>query len=448
MKELESAGFLLVILIYSRQAFMKFCLKKLFITTSLLLLHACTEGETTEIYEFVRAADLGIETIHVVKEHDDNLRAGRELRVKAIAKLKSGDELDISKDVRWFSSNPAILTVKEDGLFLAREAAETVVVPFRVEFAGLKVVSEATVSVAKLKSLELGIAKKGMDAQCQIASDEFEMSQCSAKRLCVLGEYENEAAKREETLYVALTTSSDSLLKEGYVINARVDMSEGGLDESMSVKLDKITSNTLYISHIANLDSLTISMPSNKLTMGKKLDFTVNVPERIKPYIKWHAEDFDLGQPEVDVTINGGRLSAFFENDFVNDWENYGVNITASCSGFVSESKAVLIESDVHIIKITDNLTSHDLLIGGEDPVELGLEAKSKEGGLLTIRNGDVSWYVCPLAQSVCLAGDKMDDNGSTLSLTVGHEVEPKDIRIEAVFHGRKASREDFRFVE
>lgn len=428
---------------------MNFRCRSLFLLTVFSLLQMCTEGETTEIYEFVRAADLGIKSISLVKEHNDNLRAGRELRVQAIAKLKSGEELDISDDVRWFSSNSAILAVKADGLFLAGEVNKTVVVPFRVEFAGLVVTNEATVSVAKLTSLEFGFAKKGIDGQCQIASSAFEMSQCSAKRVCVLGEYEDEAAWREETLYVDWTTSVASLVQDGYLINARVDMSEGALDENIYAKLDTITSNTLSVNHVADLESLTISSPANKLTMGETMVFQVEaISARLKPFIKWRAEDFDLGQPEVEVSLTGGQLNVFFESDFVSEWGNYGVNISASCSGFVSDLKPVLIESDVDIIKITDELDTHDLLIGNDDPYLFNIEAKNEGGNLITIGSGDVAWYVCSLSQPVCLQDDKQDDSGLTLSLLVGETEEPEDIRIEAVFHGRKAVREDFRFVE
>ncbi len=416
---------------------------------SLFMLNACTEGETTEIYEFFLAADLGIEEISLVKEHSDNLRPGRELRVKAIAMLKSGESLDISEDVRWFSSDPSILSVAGEGVFLAWETKNTTEVPFRIEFAGLVVRSEATVSMASLKALEVGFAKKGISGQCQMASAVFEMSQCTGKKLCVLGEYKGEALLREETSFVDWVIGGDSLVEEGYLVNAKVDMSGGDVNEMIRAKLDGLSSNLLNIIHVADMEDLEINAPSNKIMMGRELIFQADsISPRLQPYIKWRAESFDSGEPDADVSISDGKLRALFEQDFVSDWDAYGVNVTASCSGFSSDAEPVLIESDVDLIKITDESENHDLVIGGDEPVIFTVEAKSKEGTILPISNGDITWFVCSLSDPVCALDDKQGDNGSLLSLLVSEDEEAKDVRIEAVFHGRKASREDFRFVE
>lgn len=88
------------------------------------------------------------------------------------------------------------------------------------------------------------------------------------------------------------------------------------------------------------------------------------------------------------------------------------------------------------------------MIIGSKEPYLFNIEAKNAQGVLLTIGNGDVTWYVCPLPQPVCFPSDKQDDKGSILSLSVDQEETPEDIRLEAVFHGRKAVREDFRFIE
>src|SRR5690606_14464061 len=130
-------------------------------------------GETVEIYEFVRAAELGIVDIRLEKEHNDYLRAGREITVKAIAQLDTGELEDITRDVHWFSEDSSRLALKDDGIFIALPVSATGTVVVRAEFAGMKAREEVTISVAKLQSLEIGFAKSGVDGQCRISSSQF-----------------------------------------------------------------------------------------------------------------------------------------------------------------------------------------------------------------------------------------------------------------------------------
>jgi hypothetical protein len=105
-----------------------------------------------------------------------------------------------------------------------------------------------------------------------------------------------------------------------------------------------------------------------------------------------------------------------------------------------------LITSDVASLEITDEVDVHDVVIGG-DPISLSLGALDDEGLTKTVTNGDVSWFVCDLADGSCEDADKQSGSASTFGLSAGASESERDVRVEAVYHGLGANREDFSFV-
>jgi len=415
---------------------------------------SCREGDTRDIFELVRAADLGISSFELEKSHEDNLRPGREIEIRALVFFEDGSELDVTNEVKWAVEDEDVIKSNGDGIFQALPVSQLTKTFVNADFSGLVASTEISVSIAPLKSLELGFALEsvvdsfGADSKCQIDPTVTELNQCGAKRLCVLGAYEGESALREETLYVDFSSTGNSIFDLGYIINVQIDLESGDVLDQATANLDSIDSNSLDFSHKQDSSELIISSTSPNLIMGSSMQLEVeNVPFQVIKYVTWSFNSFLLGQPEATGSFSGLEFTAGYENDYVEDFSKYGGDIQTSCSGKLSNQVQLLIESDVNQLIIIDSLANKEISIGSSSPTILTLEAIDVGGDDISIKNGEVSWFVCDFAQNPCEESHRQSDNGSVLSYISEPSAEPGQLRIEAVFHGKKAVREDFSLI-
>lgn len=412
------------------------------------ILVSCSEGDTREIYEFVLSEDLGIINIVLEKNHDDFLREGREVQVRAIATLESGATLDISKDVRWSSSDSSVLKSVGGGIFRAQAVPSTSTVQAMADFAGFHLSADITVSAAALSSLEIGPAQVGIQGRCQIDLSITTQDQCSALPLCALGSYVGELEMRDETLFVDFVGTQQSVFVGGYLINAEINLESGAILESIYASLDAIDSSSIYITHEQNLASFSPESSIDVVEMGESVTFSVpSLPAEVHEFVDWSYVDFNLGEPSASGVITGGVFKADFESEFVSNFNNYGVDVFASCSGKSSLAKSLLIASDVDSLKITDDGSGVEVLIGNGEGPTLTLKAYDKNDQDIGLEAGDVGWFVCDLSSPQCELVDKQLSDSLSLDLIPDNNEIARDLRVEAIYHGRKAVREDFSFV-
>ncbi len=412
------------------------------------VLVTCSEGDTRDMYEFVLSEELGLTNLVLEKEHDDFLREGREVQVRAIATLDSGQMIDISNDVRWSSGDSSVLKSMGGGKFKAQAVPFTTSVQVIADFAAFHVTVDVTVSVAALIGLELGPAKSGVLGQCQIDSSITSQSQCSALPLCVLGSYAGELEKRDETAYVEFTGSQASVFSNTYLINSEIDLEAGAIAETVYASLDAIDSPLMDILHEQDLVNFDIESTEDVVVMGVSIDFSVQgFPDEVLPFVDWTYVDFNLGEPVASGVMTGSVFTADVEDEFISNFNNYGVDVIAECSGKLSSSKSILISSDVNSLKITDDGSELEVLIGAGAGPLLTLEAYDENDEAMILVDGEISWFVCDLSSPICGIDDLQDEDSASLNLVPGNSEIARDIRIEAVYHGRKAVREDYSFI-
>lgn len=420
-------------------------------------LYACVEGDTDDVAETVRSSDLGIETIALSKSHSDNLRAGRKVQIYATATLDSGTDQDISDEVSWSVSDASLLTHTGDGSFtaLSGQSGSAIVTS---SFAGIESEIAVVVSDALLESLEVeGVGYAG--------ESDIALGACSELAFTALGKYEGEP-DRDETLFVDWEKENGEFSSASFS-NATANI-EDGEDTSnvIKAKLDNQTSNAINLSYPEISDATLSISPADasNLVMGNQLTYSATwdngAKTDVSSVVSWDPPvALNDGPPKASAVFQGAVLTAGYAaaKEVISENENYGVSVTASCSGKSSSvSDTVTINSDISDVAFSPS--SNDGLAYG-DELTITLSLTHEIDGELSASDiesaDDIFWEILD-NNSTYDADDYMTFTSTgklTRKITINKENDigsEFDFQIRVIYHGVEyvSEDDDFKMLE